>query len=74
VDRIINERVVKVHKKRHVEYLAQLTGFAAEHNTCESAEYIKEAAPQVVDVWQGYALRHRRIEAAKKRNKKRNTT
>ena len=74
VDRIINERVVKVYKKRHVEYLVQGTGFAAEHDTWESAEYIKEAAPQVVDVWQGYALRHRRIEAEKNRNKKRNAT
>ena len=74
VDRTINERVVKVQKKRHVEYLVQWTGFAAEHDTWESAEYIKEAAPQVVDAWHGYTLRQRRIEAEKNRNKKRNAT
>ena len=74
VDRIINERVVKVHKKRHVEYMVQGTGFAAEHDTWKSTEYIKEAAPHVVDVWQGYALRHCRIEAGKNRNTRRNST
>jgi Chromo (CHRromatin Organisation MOdifier) domain len=74
VERVISERVIKVHKKKHVEYLVRWAGFAAEHDTWESADYIKEAAPQVVDAWQGYALRQRRIEAENNRNKKRNAT
>jgi hypothetical protein len=74
VDHIISERIVKVHKKSNTEYLIQWTGFASEHDTWESADYIKEAAPQVVDKWQGYALRQRRIDMQNNRNKKRKAT
>lgn len=58
-----------MHKKTNVGYLVRWAGFAAEHDTWKSADYI-----QVVDAWQGYALRRRRIEAENNRNKKRNAT
>ena len=71
IAKVEEHRIITVHNKKVLEYLVAWEGFTAEQDTWEEAQYIKQAAPQVVNAWTGYQLRDQRIKNTEQRKRKR---